>query len=210
MKCTALVPGALVLGPLLGIVASQSVNTRPVDRGENVFGSIPQHAITSYGDTQRQVTPSPDHYPLITPHGRVEVHELWSHGLMRNRRLAIYDYYDPEPVPEPEPYSYDPEPSRTAHRDHAGYETAQGRASSVAGPDAEASPPGSAVKARGSARIIDVEAELASIGRSEPVELTGCADSSRGCGGLDDTAPIRPIGPQVATLQSGQGAISPN
>lgn len=92
MKLTWLSLGAVPIGLVLGTMAGQSINTAPKMSGTDVLEAIPRHdlafAPTAY-DEQR----SPDHYPLVTPRGRVEVEDLWLHGLYRNRRPehVIYD-----------------------------------------------------------------------------------------------------------------------
>lgn len=99
MKLTLLSLGAGSISLVLGAVAGESINTVPKTSGMDVLEAIPRHDLV-FSPAAPDQGISPDHYPLVTPRGRVEVEDLWLHGLYRNRRPAdvLYDF-ELEPGP---------------------------------------------------------------------------------------------------------------
>lgn len=93
MKLTLLSLGAGSVSLVLGAVAGESINTVPKTSSTDVLEAIPRHDLAFFPAAPDEGV-SPDHYPLVTPRGRVEVEDLWLHGLYRNRRPAevIYDF----------------------------------------------------------------------------------------------------------------------
>lgn len=167
MKIPREVQAAAALGIVLGIVGSALVGTSPRRIGEpdHLPGPPP---IDIAGEAAPPA--GPDHYPLITPRGRVEVGELAMHGLYRNlRHRPLYEaeWADPEfametgweeselsPEPDPllpeadDPIAIDPvAPRRIAARVETGQEIAR-----IAIAEAEERP---------AARVIHVASELA-------------------------------------------------
>jgi hypothetical protein len=201
VKRVTLFAGALMVGPAMGAIASQAVNTHPVDRSDDVFAAIPQHEIAYY-DNQQAPSGARDHYPLITPHGRVEVEELWDHGLMRNRRFARYDTYEPEPPPQPEPYAE--VPVEDARLRNANYQSVPAAAALTPSNARSARQIGERMeRPRVSARMIDVAAELARTGRGEPLPVSTC----RQCSDLQDTVSIRPAAAKAVSMRSDDAQI---
>lgn len=201
MKLMTLFAGALMVGPAMGAIASQAVNTHPVDRSDNVFAAIPQHEVANY-DSQQANSGARDHYPLITPHGRVEVEELWDHGLMRNRRFARYDTYDAQPLPQPEPYAE--VPVQDAPLQHANYEPVPAAAADTRSPARPAPLAGQRIERPSvSARMIDVDAELAHTGKGEPLQVSTC----RQCSDLQDTVSIRPAAAKAVSMRPDDARI---
>lgn len=105
MRFMPLLATALALGPVLGIAVSGSINTVPKQTGGDMLAmldSIPQHADAQFSTgPSEQSSLLPDHYPLVTPRGTIQVAELWSHGLYRGRRPARFEYeYDYDLGPE--------------------------------------------------------------------------------------------------------------
>lgn len=96
MKLTPLILGALILGPTAGVIVGETINTTPIQYGVDVLGSIPRHKLViTNADRFEQQGALPDHYPLYTPQGRVEVAELSSHGLYSNSRFLPVYYASP-------------------------------------------------------------------------------------------------------------------
>lgn len=200
MKLMTLFAGALMVGPAMGAIASQAVNTHPVDRSDDIFAAFPQHEIAYY-DEQQATSDARDHYPLITPHGRVEVEELWDHGLMRNRRFARYDTYEPEPLPQPD---HAEGPVQDARMQNANYEPMPAAAT---GPRSDAGP-APQVRQRidrpsVSARMIDVDAELAHTGKGEPLQVSTC----RQCSDIQDTVSIQPTPAKAVSMRRNDAQI---
>ena len=94
----ALLTGAAALGPMLGIAVSGSINTVPKQPGGDMralLDSIPQHEDPPFN--LEQSASLPDHYPLVTPQGTIQVADLWLHGFYRDRRPARFGYdFGPE------------------------------------------------------------------------------------------------------------------
>ncbi len=200
MKLMTLFAGALMVGPAMGAIASQAVNTHPVDRSDNVFAAIPQHEIANY-DSQQSNSGARDHYPLITPHGRVEVEELWDHGLMRNRRFARYDTYEAQPLPQPELYAE--VPVQEARVQNANYEPVPAAAAETRSTARPAPPASQRMERPGvSARMIDVDAELAPTS-ARPLQVSECGQ----CSALQDTVSIQPTPAKAVSMRSDDAQI---
>jgi hypothetical protein len=100
MRSIQLVAGACAAA-LFGALTGASIGTDPLERGANAWDHVPQPDFD--GDSaalQDEPDGLPDHYPLVTPSGRIEVAELRNHGLYRNRRFAIDPYWDGYPEPD--------------------------------------------------------------------------------------------------------------
>lgn len=96
MRFATVIAGASALGPILGLAAVESINTVPKQSGADVLAllnAIPRHEDPQFGLAQKPGQNTlPDHYPLVTPRGTVQVAELWLHGVYRNRRPARFEY----------------------------------------------------------------------------------------------------------------------
>lgn len=69
-----------------GAIGGASITTTPIiNRGDTLAG-IPDHA-APVPKIDRNAPALPNHYPLETPSGTIQVAELSSHGLYRNRRF---------------------------------------------------------------------------------------------------------------------------
>lgn len=84
--------GAMALSPILGILAPLTVDTIPKQNAAEFLESIPRHDIVDYQSADGSNADLPDHYPLVTRHGRIEVDDLIMHGLYSNRRFAAAYY----------------------------------------------------------------------------------------------------------------------
>ena len=80
MKAKSLILGALALGLLAGAAGSRTIPTDPVARATDTMAELPETPLLRYpGEGDAQVA-LPDHYPLETGAGRVEVGDLIWHG----------------------------------------------------------------------------------------------------------------------------------
>ncbi|MFN2098812.1 hypothetical protein [Altererythrobacter sp. MF3-039] len=92
MKVAPMFAGAAVVAACAGTAIGLTLPTKPIAMGGDPLAEIPKHPVSQAAfEPQRR---GPDHYPLQTPEGTIEVHELADHGLYRNRRYldARYDY----------------------------------------------------------------------------------------------------------------------
>lgn len=108
MRLAIVMAGAALLGPVLGILASGSINTAPKQSGGDMLAlldSIPRHEEASFDVAQSATLP--DHYPLVTPRGTVQVADLWLHGLYRDRPPLYPDYEFDHYGLEQEPHEFD-------------------------------------------------------------------------------------------------------
>lgn len=89
---------AAVIG---GAVMGATTNTTPLQRGLDGWDHVPRYELTAADlEANARTPPPPDHYPLITPQGRIEVAELRDHGLYRNRRFGMSSgWYEPREEP---------------------------------------------------------------------------------------------------------------
>lgn len=109
MNRTPLILGAIAVASCLGVAVGATVPTEPLSHMRSAaIAEIPRHdsALLDYEDAAK---PTPNHYPLETPEGRIEVAQLSDYGLYRNRRYNMQ--YDASAYAEVE---YEP----------AGYESA--------------------------------------------------------------------------------------
>ena len=85
MKFTPHILGAVAVVAIAGAVSGATIGDSPVlDRGQT--DTMPTAPIVSASNTaMRNAERLPDHYPLKTPNGTVEVAELSLHGRMRDR-----------------------------------------------------------------------------------------------------------------------------
>lgn len=99
MKFTPWLLGAAILAPVTGAIAGSQMSTEPIGVYADVTASLPDQPIAynRAGPTLQQER-LPDHYPLETPEGRIEVAELAWHGRYRDRVRLVEqagDYYAP-------------------------------------------------------------------------------------------------------------------
>lgn len=197
MKLNSLFFGALMAAPTCGAVASMDINTVPRQRHDHVLASIPRHETTRYELEPPQLSASPDHYPLITPRGRIEVQDLWMHDSRPPPQYASDAVY---PVPL-DAYVYDARPELVMELQHAAYDAAQEGDAVQPAPGENAAMHGDA-PAPGSARMIDVGTELAAAGRT--IAQAVCHDPSDACGVRD----VMAIGPRLAQAGGRRGTSS--
>lgn len=89
------------IAALAGAVSGATINTKPLARGIDAWQHVPRAEFAAR-ELERETyrTDLPDHYPLITPQGRIEVAELRDHGLYRNRRYGLSGgWYEPAEEP---------------------------------------------------------------------------------------------------------------
>ena len=82
----AAILGAFSAALLTGGLAGAAINTRPHTSAADVMAAVPQHRLSAPAILPAGTTPN--HYPLDTPHGRIEVAELSWHGRNHARQLA--------------------------------------------------------------------------------------------------------------------------
>lgn len=102
MQRIHLAVGACVAA-LAGAVSGATINTTPLARGIDGWDHVPRHELSDSAiEAEERSAALPDHYPLITPNGRIEVSELRDHGLYRNRRYGARwtaGWYEPDEEP---------------------------------------------------------------------------------------------------------------
>jgi hypothetical protein len=81
------------LGILLGVAGGESIDTTPLQRGKTLEQLIPDRYAASDAEWVDAGANMPDHYPQETRNGRVEVWELRSY-ILRRERPPVFDYYD--------------------------------------------------------------------------------------------------------------------
>jgi hypothetical protein len=119
------------LGILMGVAGGESIDTTPLQRGKTFEQLVPDREFASSGDAWVDAGASmPDHYPVETRNGRVEVWELRSYILRRERPDAVFAY--PEPVAGSEA-SIEGEPLEIEEDTAAATETAQLKTETVPG-----------------------------------------------------------------------------
>ena len=94
MRFATLIGGAAALGPILGVMIGGSINTVPKQAGADVAAlleAIPRHPDAFDPEHNAGGNVLPDHYPLVTPRGTVQVADLWLHGLYRNKHPARFE-----------------------------------------------------------------------------------------------------------------------
>lgn len=185
LKVPPWVLGAVALVPLAGALIGNSVNTDPLGVASDVTSTIPDRPLDVAYQRPLESSPRlPDHYAMETPEGVIEVAELAFYGRYRDRRATYIS-------PPPEPYDYEADLARLEARwnergagsrldsraqaaldarqprmrhDETGRHTANEKPAPVEPDLAVAAPPvrlASADEIGSSARVIDVEAELA-------------------------------------------------
>lgn len=98
--------GACVLASIAGAIGGATINTRPIQRA-GVGAQMPPAAAIAFdpSDSGLPVYALPEHYPMTTPEGRIEVAELSTRGLFSQERFGWRDAsYAPPPShawPEP-------------------------------------------------------------------------------------------------------------
>jgi hypothetical protein len=110
MKASPLFLGACAFASIAGAVGGATTNTTPIQNAGIGMDMIPDRPIAF--DPSHSGLPDiapPDHYPIVTPQGRIEVAELSTRGLYAQQRFgwrsANYDAV-PEPALVDEP-AYD-------------------------------------------------------------------------------------------------------
>lgn len=95
MKATPVILGACVVGAMGGAVAGLSLDTTPIQpQIPDPLAAIPDHPIALAKSQRLQQANLPEHYPLETPEGTIEVRDLAYWGRLRNRVHPDY-YVDP-------------------------------------------------------------------------------------------------------------------
>lgn len=99
MKATPMILGATALALVSGAVAGQSIGTEPLGLYQDVTDTLPQQRVNSRSAALQIAERLPNHYPLETPEGTIEVEDLAWHGRYRDRVPAY------APLPDDD-YSY--------------------------------------------------------------------------------------------------------
>lgn len=188
MEAKAILAGAVTLAILGGTMMGSAIDTTPIQRGDDPLGSLPRHdfALRDFDRSSALRAPQ-DQYALETPEGRVEIADLSARGLYRNRSYdPQYDVdeletdYAASTDAQLERADWQPdvnfadaeiERSRLAARAKRVAEAARAAAgeTTATGNDARhprqggSKPEASGAHAVGNARIVDVQAELASL-----------------------------------------------
>ena len=100
MKTTPLILGATAFATCLGVALGATVPTDPLTNGADPLADVPRHQPTpvDFASVKRNL---PNHYPLETPQGTIEVAQLSDYGLYRNKHYTVADFvYRPDPQPE--------------------------------------------------------------------------------------------------------------
>ena len=85
MKFTPHIVGAVAMVTIGGAVSGAMIGESPVLKRGHI-DSLPEAQMVMAGnDTMRSTKRPPDHYPLKTPKGTIEVAELALHGRLRDR-----------------------------------------------------------------------------------------------------------------------------
>lgn len=103
MKATPMFLGACAFASIAGALSGATTNTVPIRNGGIGMDMLPERAIASAFDRSQARSALPDHYPVITPSGRIEVAELSMRGLYAQQRFA-WRSENYAPVPEPAAY----------------------------------------------------------------------------------------------------------
>lgn len=156
MKATPMFLGACALASIAGALSGATTNTAPIQNGGIGMDMLPTRAFAfDSGDTGQRDAALPDHYPIVTPTGRVEVGELSTRGLYAQQRFG---WRQAEYAP-PSDHAFDAD--RVEFADTASAATA-------APPVIMAQPAASPIQPldlptppRGEARLIDVNLEVA-------------------------------------------------
>lgn len=156
MKATPWFVGACALVSVAGVVSGATINTRPIQRGGIGMEEISRPGIDFASDNglSDQVA-LPDHYAINTPEGRFDVAELSTRGIYAQRRFA---WREARWTPPPEPAFREEPQSEWSER---GTEFDAQNAPADDAPTAPADPPVAPDSQDGSARLIDVQSELA-------------------------------------------------
>ena len=90
MKATPMFLGACALASIAGAVGGATTNTTPIQRGGIGSEMLPERYFAfDASDTGLAKAPAlPDHYPVRTPEGRIEVAELSTRGLYSQQRFG--------------------------------------------------------------------------------------------------------------------------
>ena len=86
MKFTPLIMGAVALTAIAGAASGAAIGDIPMLKTSATQSTVPQASFASQSAASREAARQlPNHYPLETPQGTVEVAELALHGRMRDR-----------------------------------------------------------------------------------------------------------------------------
>lgn len=100
MKATPLFLGACVFASIAGAVGGATTNTTPIQNAGIGMNMLPERAFAfDPSDDGRPEMALPDHYPMVTPSGRIEVAELSTRGLYSQQRFG-WRSAGYEPLPE--------------------------------------------------------------------------------------------------------------
>lgn len=153
MQATHLFLGACALASVGGVVGGTTINTRPIQHGGIGMDEIhrPAIAVDAAAPGIADQVALPDHYALQTPAGRFQVGELSTRGLYAQRRFG---WRDAAWTPSPDPLLDEPE----ADANWSASPADLGDVSVEPVLDQSIAP----AAISGSARMIDVQSELAS------------------------------------------------
>lgn len=104
MKLGSLALGTLLCGTAFGFIASGSITTIPKQAGGDSISPAPMPDGSMYATAQADL---PDHYPLITRSGRIEVEDLWKRRPLRMRPYMIDEFAREPELLEAQTYSDD-------------------------------------------------------------------------------------------------------
>ncbi|MCT2559838.1 hypothetical protein N0B51_12710 [Tsuneonella sp. YG55] len=101
MKPTPWFLGACAFASIAGAVGGATTNTTPIQNAGIGMEMLPERPIAfDRADSGIPEVAPPDHYPMTTPYGRVEVAELSSRGLYAQQRFG-WQTARYAPLPEP-------------------------------------------------------------------------------------------------------------
>lgn len=110
MKRTPAILGAISLALISGAVAGKSIVTEPISTNAGLDAVLPQQHIHPQSAELATVERLPDHYPMTTPEGVIEVSELALRGRYSQRSYSAADGSFAA-----EPYSYEAPEGRYAY-----------------------------------------------------------------------------------------------
>jgi hypothetical protein len=158
MKATPLFLGACALVSIAGVVSGATINTHPIQRGSVGMNQINRPGIDFASDNglSDQVAP-PDHYAISTPEGRFDVAELSNRGIYAQRRFGWREaQWTPPPMPD---YSVEPQSEWSERGTELDAQVPPALSTQDQPADQSSDP--APDSQNGSARLIDVQSELA-------------------------------------------------
>lgn len=166
MSVSPIALGAASLIALAGAVAGNALGSAPM-RDYGAYEYVSRAEAGHVSAREDPGPPLPDHYPLVTREGTVEVAALSTRGLYSQARFRMPSHAVPDDPPEFTAEDYVPEESFAEYR-AAPARFATGRAAApehAAPPSAETQAPlqlaAGPANVDGGAKLIDVQASLA-------------------------------------------------